>query len=109
MKPTGEDVHSYVEPATAAAPSTLEPPIQIALLVPALAAGNGLTVITTVPVFAQPVAVMVSVSVYVVLTFGETLGLETFEVKPAGEDVQEYVLPETAVAPIVVALPLQTA
>ena len=100
MKPAGEDVQEYVRPATAAAPNTLLPPTHIAELVPALAAGNGFTVTASVFVLVQPVATIVSVSEYVVLTVGETVGLETFDVKPDGEEVQEYVLSLIAAAPI---------
>ena len=42
--PAGLDDQEYVVPPTVAAPKTFEPPRHIALLVPALAAGNGLTV-----------------------------------------------------------------
>ncbi len=45
------------------------------LLVPASAAGSEFTVIVTVPVFLQPVAVIISVKVYVVVTEGLAVGL----------------------------------
>jgi hypothetical protein len=61
VKPEGFELHEYVRPATAAAPSNFDPPRHIALLVPAFSVGNGLTVTTTVLVFEQPVAVMVCV------------------------------------------------
>ena len=61
---------------------------QMALLAPALAAGKGLTVTTTLLLFLQPVAVMVSVKVYVVVTGGETIGFAMVEVKPPGTEVQ---------------------
>ena len=99
VKPLGVDVHAYVRPATAAAPSCLLPPLQIAELVPAFAAGTGLTVTTTEFDFEQPVATTVSVNVYVVVTVGETETEEAFDVKPAGFDVQLYVLPLIAAAP----------
>jgi hypothetical protein len=63
-------------------------PEQIELEVPAAAAGNGLTVITTLFDLLQPVAVIVSTTVYVVVTVGLTVGFDTEEVKPAGTEVQ---------------------
>jgi hypothetical protein len=36
----------------------------------------------------QPVAVIVSIRVYVVVTSGVTTGLDTVEVNPAGDEVQ---------------------
>jgi hypothetical protein len=47
--------------------------------------------------------------VQVVVIVGETLGLEEVEVKPEGELVQEYVLPETAAAPIEIEFPIHMA
>ncbi len=76
-------------PLTEAAPMLAEAPEQIVALAPGFAAGKGLTVTITEFVFVQPVAVMVSVNEYVVVTVGETLGLETVDVKPVGDDVQE--------------------
>ena len=75
-------------PVTAAAPICVLAFRQISLSVPATAAGNGFTVTTTLCVLVQPVAVMVSTTVYVVVTVGETVGLAEVEVNPAGEDVQ---------------------
>ena len=63
-------------------------PLQIEALLPALLPGIGLTVIVTEFAFVQPVAVIVSVNVYVVVAVGETEGLLTVEVKPAGFDTQ---------------------
>lgn len=108
VKPDGDDVQLYVRPAAEAEPMVVDPPAHITLFIPAVLAGNGLTVTTTVFVFTQPVAVMVSVSEYVVVTVGETVGLDDVEVKPAGDDVQEYVLPATAAAPTDVDVPAQT-
>ena len=51
--------------------------------------GGVLTVTTTLWVLVHPVAVMVSVNVYVVVTVGLTVGLDMFEVKPAGLEVHE--------------------
>jgi hypothetical protein len=73
---------------------------QISRFAPAAAAGNGFTVTVTLLLLVQPVAVMVSVTSYVVVTVGETVGLARVEVNPAGLELQLYVLPETAVAPI---------
>jgi hypothetical protein len=73
---------------------------QIALFVPAFAAGAGLTVTTTLLLLVQPVAVMVSVMVKVVVTRGVTTGFEIGEVNPAGTEVQLYVFPATAAEPI---------
>ena len=63
VKPDGDEVQLYVEPATAAAPICVEEPRHTAALEPALAAGSVFTVTTTVFDFVQPVAVMVWVSV----------------------------------------------
>jgi hypothetical protein len=49
---------------------------------------SGFTVTVTLCVLLQPVAVMVSTTVYVVVTVGETVGLAAVEEYPAGEDVQ---------------------
>ena len=56
---------------------------------PASRTGRGLTVITTEPVVEQPVAVIVCVKKYVVVTFGETVGFANAEIKPNGMLVQE--------------------
>ena len=88
VKPAGDEVHEYVLPAVAAPPMVVELPLQIVALVPAAAGGAGLTVMTTELVLLQPVAVMVCTNVYVVVTVGETLGLEAVDVKPLGLDVQ---------------------
>ena len=83
--------------------------MQIATFEPVAAAGNGLTVTVTLLVFVQPVAVIVSVTEYVVVADGVTVGLGAVETKPAGDEVQLYVLPTTPAAPIVVEPPAQTA
>jgi hypothetical protein len=69
--------------------------------------GNGLTVITTLFDLLQPVAVIVSTTVYVVVTIGVTVGFDAVDVKPEGTEVQLYVLPPTAPAPMVVPDPRQ--
>ena len=61
VNPLGEEVHEYVFPVTAVAPMEVEAPLQIVLSLPALAVGNGLTVITTVSLFIHPVDVLVTV------------------------------------------------
>lgn len=83
-------------------------PEHIVLFPLTAATGNGFTVTVTVFELEQPVAVTVSVNVYVVLIVGDTDGFELVELKPDGLDVQEYVFPETAEAPMVVLLPRQT-
>jgi hypothetical protein len=88
VNPAGVEFQLYVLPATDAAPSCVLALRQIALSAPATAAGSGFTVTITLWLFVQPVAVMVSVKVYVVVTSGETAGLETVEVKPAGDELQ---------------------
>ena len=101
VNPEGDEVHAYVFPLTALAPMVVEVPLQIDLAEPALALGNGLTVTVTVFDLLQPVAVIVSTKVYVVVTVGLTFGLLEVEVNPEGDDVHEYVLPLTEEAPIV--------
>ena len=87
----------------------VELPLQIEVLVPALAEGNGFTVITTEFDLLQDVAVIVSTKVYVVVTVGLTFGFDKVEVNPLGLLVHEYVLPLTAVAPILAEPPTQMA
>ena len=60
----------------------------IALLDPADAAGNGFTVTVTLFVLLQPVAVIDSTNVYVVVTSGFTVGFDAVDVNPAGVEVQ---------------------
>ena len=68
---------------------------QIALSSPAIASGNGFTLTVTLFEFLQPVRIMVSSTVYVVVTVGLTVGLARVEVNPAGNDVQlkAFILP----------------
>ena len=53
------------------------------------AAGNEFTVTVILWLLLQPVEVIVSVTVYAVVTEGTTVGLASVEVKPAGFDVHE--------------------
>jgi hypothetical protein len=62
VNPLGDDVHEYVLPVTADAPIEVDAPLQIVLSEPALAVGNGFTVITTVSLFIHPVDVLVTVT-----------------------------------------------
>ena len=95
-----------VFPNTVDAPITVLPPKQIAVLIPALAAGRGFNVTLTVFDLLQPVVVIVSVSVQVVVSVGLAVGFETVvELNPVAGD-QEYVSPETDAAPINTLLPL---
>ena len=61
VNPLGEDVQAYVIPVTEEEPIEVEPPLQILASAPAFAIGSGLTVITTVSLLVQPVAVLVDV------------------------------------------------
>lgn len=88
VKPAGDEVQLYVSPVTAAAPMLVELPVQMACALPALATGSGFTVTVMLLEAEQPVALMVSVSVYVVIAVGDTVGLDEAEVKPAGLEVQ---------------------
>ena len=96
-------------PVIAVLPIIVLPPRQIILFVPVAATGNGLTVTVTELYFVHPVAVIVSVRVYVVVTVGDTVGFDVVEVNPIGFETHEYVLPDTAVAPIEVLTPIQIA
>ena|ERR1700722_4299888 len=84
-------------------------PLQIDTLDPAAAAGNAFTVTVTLFDKLQPVAVMVSVIVYTVVTVGLTVGFAEVEVNPEGTLPHEYVSPVTAVLPIPVLLLRQMA
>jgi len=59
-----------------------------------------LTVIVTEFEFEQPLE-LVSVTVYVAVAAGDTDGLDIVELKPETVLAHEYVLPDTAAAPIV--------
>ena len=61
LNPEGEEVQLYVFPGIGEDPIWVLAFRQMGLLAPALAGGAGLTVTTTLLLFVQPVAVMVSV------------------------------------------------
>ena len=77
----------------------VELPLQTFLAEPTPTVGTGFTVIVTESVLKQPVAVIVSVSLYVVFTVGLADGLLPEEVNPEGLLVQLYVCPATLEAP----------
>ena len=58
LKPEGELLQEYVSPVTDDAPIESDPPEQMAVLGKTLAAGAGLTVILTLLVSPQPLAVV---------------------------------------------------
>jgi len=66
-----------VSPPTAVEPIDVDEPEQIVAFDPAAATGNGLTVTVTEFDLVQPVAVTVSVTVYVVVEVGFAVGLDT--------------------------------
>ena len=66
-----------MSPPTAVEPIDVDEPEQIVALDPAAATGNGFTVTVTEFDLAQPVAVTVSVTVYVVVDAGFAVGLDT--------------------------------
>ena len=55
----------------------VDAPLQIVALDPAAATGNGFTVTVTLLDLLHPVAVIVSVTVYVVVVVGLAVGLDT--------------------------------
>jgi len=67
----------------------VEAPLQIVALEPAAAVGNGLTVTVTLLDLLQPVDVIVSVTVYVVVLVGFAVGLDTVELLKPVDGVQE--------------------
>ncbi len=74
----------YVFPATGVEPIAVDSPSQIVLEGPASATGLGFTVMIMLSDFEQPVAVMVSVRVYVVVPAGKDEGFEIMvEFRPA--------------------------
>ena len=89
VNPDGLLVHEYVLPLTEVAPMAIDAPEQMAVLAIIEAAGKALTVTVTGFDFVQPVAVIVSARVYVVVTIGFTIGLDKVEVNPVGELVHE--------------------
>ena len=66
-----------MSPPTVVEPIDVDEPLQIVLFVPAAATGNGFTVTVTEFDLVQPVAVTVSVTVYVVVDVGFAVGLDT--------------------------------
>jgi hypothetical protein len=66
----------YVEAPVAV--SVVDVPWHIVTFEPALTVGIGATVTVTVAVFEHPVVAFVPVTVYVVVTVGQALGLATF-------------------------------
>ena len=66
----------------------VEEPLQIDAEPDIAAVGFAPTVITTLLLFVQPVAVIFSVKVYVVVTVGVTDGLADVDVNPEGFDIQ---------------------
>ena len=70
-------------------PIEVEAPLQIVALDPAAAVGNGFTVTVTLLDLEQPVAVIVSVTVYVVVEVGLAVGLDTVELLNPVDGVQE--------------------
>jgi len=67
----------------------VDAPLQIVALEPAAAVGNGLTVTVTLLDLLQPVDVIVSVTVYVVVLVGFAVGLDTVELLKPVDGVQE--------------------
>ena len=67
----------------------VDAPLQIVALDPAAAVGNGFTVTVTLLDLLHPVAVMVSVTVYVIVLVGLALGLDTVELLNPVDGVQE--------------------
>ena len=70
------------------APSPTAEPLQMELALPTVTDGVGLTVIFTESDLEQPVAVIFSVNVYVVVVEGDTDGLALLELNPEGLLVQ---------------------
>ena len=67
----------------------MEAPLQIVALDPAAAVGNGLTVTVTLLDLLHPVAVIVSVMVYVVVEVGLALGFDIVELLKPVDGVHE--------------------
>ena len=70
-------------------PIEVEAPLQIVALDPAAAVGNGFTVTVTLLDLLHPVAVIVSVMVYVVVEVGLALGFDTVELLNPVDGVHE--------------------
>ena len=86
----------------------VDEPLQIDLAPPTVTAGAGFVDIFTLSVLLQPVDVIVSVRIYIVVTVGLTLGLLLVLVKPEGLLIQLYVCPLVEEPPMLVAVPLHT-
>jgi hypothetical protein len=71
-------------------------------LFPTVTTREGLIVTTTLLLLVHPEAVLVTITVYVVVTKGDTVGSAAVEVNPVGTELQLYVLPATGEAPRVV-------
>jgi hypothetical protein len=84
----------------------MDEPVQILVLAIVAAAGKGLIVMVTELDLMHPFE-LVSVTVYVVVTVGLTEGFAAVDVNPTGLLIQEYVLPATAVAPMLMDEPVQ--
>ena len=108
VNPDGLLVQLYVLPETDAAPMETELPEHIVLAEPVEAAGSGFTVTFTESEFEQPVAVIVSVSLYIVVTLGLTEGFALEEVNPLGLLVQLKLRPPGDVEPMLADVPLHT-
>ena len=67
----------------------VDAPLQIVALDPAAAVGNGFTVTVTLLDLLHPVAVMVSVTVYVIVLVGLAVGLDAVELLNPVDGVQE--------------------
>jgi len=67
----------------------VDAPLQIVALDPAAAVGNGFTVTVTLLDLLHPVAVMVSVTVYVVVEVGLAVGLDAVELLNPVDGVHE--------------------
>ena len=78
----------------------MDEPLQIAFEPDNDAVGLALTDTMALLLFLQPVAVIVSVKVYVVVAVGLTDGFADVEVYPLGLETQLYVWPVTDAAPI---------
>ena len=66
-----------MSPPTVAEPIDVDDPEQIVAFDPAAATGKGFTITVILLDLEQPVAVMVSVTVYVVVDVGFAVGLDT--------------------------------
>ena len=77
-----------MSPPIAGEPMFVDAPLQIVAFDPAAAIGNGFTVTVTLLDLLQPVAVIVSVTVYVIVLVGLALGLDTVELLNPVDGVQ---------------------